>query len=321
MAKVREDDPRRFLHPATIARISRLDLRARHVVEGFISGMHKSPLFGHSVEFVQHREYVPGDDIRHLDWKVWSKTDRYYIKMFEEETNLRCTLVVDVSESMHYGRGPLNKYNYACTIAACLGYLLLRQQDAVGLISFDSGVRQIVPSRSQQTHIDALIKALDVSQPREKTDLERILRRVTETTQSRGMIIIVSDLLAGPGAAFSRPGNAQPATARYTDLPRARRRRAGLPLRRQHAFRGHGGIAAPAVRSAALRDGYMEALEEYLVEVRRGCTRLGIDYMQVRTSDYLDAFLSRFLHHRMSQRTSAKSQRSEVRGQRSEVRQ
>ncbi len=159
--------------------------------------MHKSPLFGHSVEFVQHREYVPGDDIRHLDWKVWSKTDRYYIKMFEEETNLRCTLVVDVSESMHYGRGPLNKYNYACTIAACLGYLLLRQQDAVGLISFDSGVRQIVPSRSQQTHIDALINALDVSRPREKTDLERILRRVTETTQSRGMIIIVSDLLAG----------------------------------------------------------------------------------------------------------------------------
>ena len=129
----KEDDPRRFLHPETIARISRLDLRARHVVEGFISGMHRSPFFGHSVEFVQHREYIPGDDIRHLDWKVWSKTDRFYIKQYEEETNLRCTLVVDVSESMHYGRGALNKYNYACTIAACLGYLLLRQQDAVGL--------------------------------------------------------------------------------------------------------------------------------------------------------------------------------------------
>ena len=130
---VKDDDPRRFLHPETIARISRLDLRAQQVVEGFIAGMHRSPFFGHSVEFVQHREYTPGDDIRHLDWKVWSKTDRYYIKQFEAETNLRCHLVVDVSESMHYGQGALNKYEYGCTIAACLAYLLVRQQDAVGL--------------------------------------------------------------------------------------------------------------------------------------------------------------------------------------------
>src|SRR5215471_3333585 len=192
---VKEDDPRRFLHPETIARISRLDLRARHVVEGFISGMHKSPFFGHSVEFIQHREYVPGDDIRHLDWKVWSKTDRFFIKQFEEETNLRCTLVVDVSESMHYGRGALNKYNYGCTIAACLSYLLLRQQDAVGCLTFDQDVRKIVPPRSQQRHIDAICNAMHVSKPQEKTDVEKILRRATETVASRGMIVIVSDLL------------------------------------------------------------------------------------------------------------------------------
>src|SRR3989440_8476390 len=116
---VKEEEARRFLDPKTIGRISRLDLRARHVVEGFIAGMHRSPFFGHSVEFVQHRDYTPGDDIRHLDWKVWSKTDKFYIKQFEEETNLRCTLVVDVSNSMHYGRGPLDKYNYGCTVAAC----------------------------------------------------------------------------------------------------------------------------------------------------------------------------------------------------------
>src|SRR5262245_19493454 len=154
-----EDDPRRFLHPQTIARISRLDLRARHVVEGFISGMHKSPFFGHSVEFVQHREYVAGDDIRDLDWKVWSKTDRYYIKQYEEETNLRSTIVLDVSESMHYGRGALNKYNYACTGAACLASLLLRQQDSVGLVTFDSDAREIVPSGIQQHHSDAIDKS------------------------------------------------------------------------------------------------------------------------------------------------------------------
>src|SRR3982751_2499719 len=125
------DDPRRFLSPQAISRITRLDLRARQVVEGFISGMHKSPFFGHSVEFVQHRDYTPGDDIRHLDWKVWSKTDKFYIKQFEEETNLRSTIVMDVSASMHYpDRKPnFNKYESGCTIAACLGYMLLRQQD------------------------------------------------------------------------------------------------------------------------------------------------------------------------------------------------
>src|SRR5947209_5499580 len=192
----RPDDPRRFLDPKVIANISRLDLRARHVVEGFISGMHRSPFFGHSIEFVQHREYVPGDDLRHLDWKVWSKTDRFYIKQYEEETNLRSTLVVDVSESMHYGRGALNKYGYGCTAAACLAYLLLRQQDSVGLITFDADVRQIVPARSQYTHIDAIVKAMDASRPKQKTDLEKILRRVAETVSSRGMIILVSDLLA-----------------------------------------------------------------------------------------------------------------------------
>src|SRR6266571_5049505 len=192
----KDDDPKRFLHPATIARIARLDLRARQVVEGFITGMHKSRFFGHSVEFVQHREYVPGDDIRFLDWKVWAKADRYQIKQFEAETNLRATIVVDVSESMHYGRGPLNKYNYACTVAACLAYLILRQQDSVGLITFDDDVRQIVPARSQQLHIDALVQAMDTSRPRAKTDLEKILRRVTESVSSRGMIILISDLLA-----------------------------------------------------------------------------------------------------------------------------
>src|SRR6516164_8810064 len=140
MPKVTEEDPRRFLHPETIAKISRLDLRARHVVEGFISGMHRSPFFGHSVEFLQHREYVPGDDLRHIDWKIWSKTDRYYIKQYEEDTNLRATFVVDVSESMQYGRSPLNKYEYASTIAACLSYLLLRQSDSVGLMTFDADV-------------------------------------------------------------------------------------------------------------------------------------------------------------------------------------
>src|SRR5438552_767110 len=297
-AKTKEEDPRRFLHPETIARISRLDLRARHVVEGFISGMHRSPFFGHSVEFIQHREYVPGDDLRHLDWKVWSKTDRYYVKQYEEETNLRSTLVVDVSESMHYGRGALNKYNYACTVAACLGYLLLRQQDSVGLITFDDDVRQVVPARSQQTHIDVLVKALDVSRPRAKTDLEKILRRVAETVGSRGMLIVLSDLLADREPLF-----------RGLEMLRHRRHdvlvfhvldddELTFPFAGTTRFEGMEDLSMLLCDPRALRDGYVEALEEYLVEVRRGCARQGIDYMLVHTREYLDAVLSKFLHHR-----------------------
>jgi uncharacterized protein (DUF58 family) len=303
---VKEEDPRRFLHPETIARISQLDLRARHVVEGFISGMHRSPFFGHSVEFVQHREYTIGDDIRHLDWKVWSKTDRFYIKQFEEETNLRCTIVVDVSNSMHYGRGALNKYNYGCTIAACIAYMLLRQQDSCGLITFDENVRQVVPARSQNTHIDALCKAMNVSKPKDKTDVEKILAQVAEKATSRGMIVVVSDLLVDREPLF-----------RGLEMLRHRRHdvlvfhvmdqdELTFPFAGTTRFEGMEEIVQLTCDPRALRDGYIEALEEYLVEVRRGCARQGIDYSLVHTAEYLDAVLSKFLHHRMALRSTAK---------------
>src|SRR6195256_3950404 len=179
---------KRFLHPEAIARISRLDLRARHVVEGFLSGTHRSPYFGQSVEFLQHREYAPGDDLRHVDWKVWAKQDRYYVKQFEEDTNLRCTFLVDVSHSMQYGNGPLNKYDYGCTVAVSLAYLLLRQQDAVGCVAFDESIRVKVPLRTKRTHLNSIIQALSVSEPRHKTELHQILRGTAEAYPRRGMM-------------------------------------------------------------------------------------------------------------------------------------
>ncbi len=299
------DDPRRFLDPRTIARISGLEIRARQVVEGFISGMHRSPFFGHSVEFVQHREYVPGDDIRHLDWKAWSKTDRFYIKQFEEETNLRTTIVLDVSESMQYGRkgAAMNKYEYACTAAACLAYLVVRQQDTVGLITFDADLRQVVPGRSSMTHLDAIVKAMDISRPREKTDPLKILRRVAEATPNRGLIILVSDLLCDREPLFK-------------GLEMLRHRRHDVivfhvldddelefPFAGTTKFEGMEQLPDLICDPRALRQGYLEALEEYLTEVRRGCSKQGIDYALIRTSDYLDAVLSKMLHRRMSTRT------------------
>ncbi len=298
------NEHRRFLHPETIARISRLDLRARHVVEGFISGMHRSPFFGQSIEFVQHREYTYGDDIRHLDWKVWSKTDRFYIKQYEAETNLRANLVVDVSESMHYGRGALNKYEYGCTIAACLGYLILRQQDSAGLYTFDSDVRQVVPTRSQQTHIDAICKAMDVSRPLEKTDMEKILRRVAETLHGRSMVILISDLLIDRESLFA---GLQMLCHRKHDILLFHvldEDEVNFPFSGTTRFEGMEELPHLVCDPRALRDGYLEALEEYLTEVRRGCTKMGVDYQLVKTNDYLDAVLTKFLHHRMAMRSS-----------------
>ena len=156
-------DSKRFLHPEAIKRITRLELRARHIVEGFLTGMHRSPYFGQSIEFRQHREYTFGDDPRHIDWKVWAKQDRYYVKQFEEDTNLRCTLLVDVSGSMRYGRGAMTKFEYGSTIAASLAYLLLRQQDSVGCLSFDERCGWRCPSAARRNHLESILQALDVS--------------------------------------------------------------------------------------------------------------------------------------------------------------
>jgi uncharacterized protein (DUF58 family) len=301
-----DDEARRFLHPATIAKIEKLDLRAKQVVEGFLAGMHKSPFFGQSVEFVQHREYVPGDDIRHLDWKVLSKTGKYYVKQFEAETTFRAALVVDTSESMMYGTGPLSKYEYGCTAAACLAYLIVKQQDSVGVTSFGWDVKQVLPPKSSQRQLNAIAQTLHTTTPGQKTDMYKALQRVAETMPSRGVVCVFSDLLADREPIF-----------KGLEMLRHRKHDVSVfhildddeltfPFNGMTKFEGLEELPHLFCDPKALRDGYLEALEEYLVEVRRGCVRLGIDYHLIRTSDYLDAVLSRFLFRRMGERATAK---------------
>jgi uncharacterized protein (DUF58 family) len=291
---------KRFLHPEAIGRIARLDLRARHVVEGFLSGIHRSSYFGQSVEFLQHREYARGDDLRHVDWKVWAKQDRFYVKQFEEDTNVRATLLVDISASMQYGAGPLNKYEYGCTIAGCLAYLLLRQQDAVGCLAFDESIRVRVPQRTKRSHLNSIVAALAAAQPAEKTDLQTILRGAAETYPRRGLMILISDLLVDRVGLFK-----------------------GLKLLRQHghdvlvfhvmdddeldfSFSGptrFEGLEMPLHLSCnprALREGYLEAVGKYLEQVRHGCAQGDVDYVLLRTSQPLDAALAAFLNQRQA---------------------
>ena len=288
-------DSRRFLHPEAIQSISRLELRARHVVEGFLTGMHHSPYFGQSVEFRQHREYVPGDDLRHVDWKVYGRQDRLVVKQFEADNNLRCNLVVDTSASMLYGSGPLNKFDYAATIAACLAYLLLRQRDAVGCVTFDESVRDVVPVRSRRNHIESIVNALNIDQPKEKTSIERALSDVAKSQPRRGMIVLISDLLTDVDA-----------TAKALKLLRQR----GHDLLVFHVmdddeldFPFSGPVRFEGLESddylncnpRSLRNAYLSAVDDFLSTMRRFCATQSIDYKLIRTSQPLDVVLSTFL--------------------------
>src|SRR5438128_6568845 len=165
------EDPHRYLDPLILAKVRSLELQARLIVEGYLSGMHKSPYHGFSVEFAQHREYVPGDDLRHIDWKVYGRTGRFYLKQYEEETNLVLWLLLDVSESMQYRSGPVSKYDYACLTAAALAYLVLHQQDSVGLVTFDDQVRQFLRRSSPPSHLKQVVQITHQGQGPEKTKI------------------------------------------------------------------------------------------------------------------------------------------------------
>ncbi|MEL0097408.1 MAG: DUF58 domain-containing protein [Planctomycetaceae bacterium] len=295
-------DSKRFLHPEAIKRIARLDLRARHIVEGFLSGMHRSPYFGQSVEFLQHREYVAGDDLRHVDWKVWARQDRLYVKQFEEDTNLRCTMVVDVSKSMQYGTGAFNKYEYAATVAASLSYLVLQQQDAVGCITFDEKVRMRIPIRSKRNHIHSIIESLNVETPKDKTEVYDVLKTITETVPRRGMIILVSDLLGDvegimKGLKLLRQRGHDVLVFHVMDDDELDFEFSG-PMR----FDGLETDDFLNCNPRSLREGYLDALHEFLDSVRRQCAQNVVDYALIRTSDPLDAVLAKYLSNRMSVR-------------------
>jgi uncharacterized protein (DUF58 family) len=286
------------LDPKVLARITQLEIRAKEIVEGLISGGHRSPFLGQSIEFAQHREYAPGDDLRRIDWKVWGRSDRYYLKQYEEETNLRATLLVDVSRSMDYGEGPQCKRWYASSLAAVLSYLLLRQSDAVGLSTFDSDLRAEIPQRAQQKHLRAILHGLETASPGEKTDLEKVLTAVLDRQPRRGMIVLISDLLADRQSVLR-------------GLSAMRRRRFDVVvLHVMHddeldflfegstRFEGLEDAQTLLCEPRALRDAYLAALGEFLAEVRRGCAGMGIDYRLARTSESIGAVVSELLHHR-----------------------
>lgn len=203
MTSSKAQDYRKYLNPEIVSKLASMDLRARLVVEGFITGLHKSPYHGFSVEFSEHRQYMPGDEIKHVDWKVYGKTDRFYVKQFEEETNLKSYLLVDVSASMGYSSNGISKLQYASYLAGALTYLMIRQRDAVGLILFDEKIRRCLPPRSITTYLDQILKELDQTKSGSKTNISAALHQMAERIKRRGLIILFSDLFDEPREVIS----------------------------------------------------------------------------------------------------------------------
>jgi uncharacterized protein (DUF58 family) len=192
------EEPRRFLDPEVVARLSRMDIKARLVVEGFIAGLHKSPYRGFSVEFAEHRQYMPGDPLRHVDWKVYAKSDKFYVKEYEEETNLRAYVLLDASGSMGYGSGGVSKFTYASQLAASLAYLMLRQRDSVGLVLFDDELRRFLAPRAAMNHLHQILRELEGARTSSRTDVGGALRKLTERIRRRGLVLLLSDLMDDP---------------------------------------------------------------------------------------------------------------------------
>jgi uncharacterized protein (DUF58 family) len=300
-------DSRRYLPPEALARIGRLELRARAVVEGVLAGLHKSPYRGQSVEFLQHREYVRGDDLRRVDWKVWARQDRLYVKEFEEETNLRLTLAVDCSASMNYAgsSAALSKYDTAATLAASLAWLALSHGDAVGCAAFDDRIRAAVPPRTTRSHLGGILGALEAPRgraeaPAEATAFLPVLRGLAETLPRRGLVVIVSDLLGdraglGPGLRRLRSRGHDVALLHVMDDDEL-----DFPFDGPTRFEGLEATDEITCNPRAFREGYLEALGTFLAETRQLVARLGCDYELVRTGEPAAAALVRFLARRAS---------------------
>lgn len=296
----------KYLDPQVLASLEGLDLQARLAVEGYVAGMHPSPYHGFSVEFAQHREYVPGDDVRHVDWKVWSKTDKLYLKQYQQETNLLLYLLLDASESMAYASGSnVSKLKYAQFVAASLAYMVIQQQDSVGLAVFDSGVRRLLRPAGQPTHLKELLQVLDANPARAKSDLGAVFHDLAERFKKRGVVAVFSDFFDDParvlaGLKHFRHRRHEVIVFHILDPAELE-----FPFRDPTLFKGLEGIPEVLTEPHALRRAYRDEINTFLEELRRGCRGADVDYVPLRTDQSLDVPLSSYLASR-----SARASRS-----------
>jgi len=291
-------DPEPLLSPQALARLSGLSLVARTIVEGYLSGLHRSPYHGFSVEFSEYREYVPGDDLRHFDWKAYGKSDRRYIRKYHSETNLVCRLVVDRSASMGYTTTGVTKLRYALCLAAALAHLLQRQGDAVGLTVFSDRIETELPARSSSRHLRDLYRVLDEVEPAGTTSIASALHEVAATKKRRGLVVLLSDLFDDPdevakGLRHFRFRGHEVMVFNLLDPAEI-----DFPFETLSDFRDLETGERLQVHPHAYRDGYRREVSAFVDGLRRQCSEMRADYQLVRTDRPFDDYLASYLHRR-----------------------
>lgn len=291
-------DYRRYLSPQVVSKLSRMDIVARLVVEGFITGLHKSPYHGFSVEFAEDRQYMPGDPVRYIDWKAYGKSERLYVKEFEEETNLKAYILLDASGSMGFSSGTVSKIQYGSYLAAALTYLMLRQRDAVGLVTFDSKVRCYIPPRSVQSHLSVVLKELEATKASSDTKVKVTFHELAERIKRRGLIIVISDLLDDPdevilGLKHFRHRKHEVIVFHLLD-PRER----DFAFKREAKFVDIETGEEISTRPWHIQKDYRSLMSALIERYRRGCRESLVDYVPIDTSEDFDVALFRYLAKR-----------------------
>jgi len=289
-----------YLDFDVLARIHNMQLLAKTVVEGFILGLHRSPYRGFSCEFAEYRQYSPGDDVKHIDWKVFGKTDRYFVKQFEEETNLACYLLLDASASMGYRRREEghSKLQYASYMAACLAYFMMRQRDAVGLLTFDTQVRSVLPARARQSHLKHILAALDRQAPGGETNIAKPLHDMAEGLKRRGLIILVSDLLDEPEAVLSALQHFRFKGHEVIVFHVMDNAELTFPFDSMTEFTDLETGEKSLVSPDGMRPVYLEQLRALLERYEKGCADIKADYRLFDTTRPLEIALSEYLYKR-----------------------
>jgi uncharacterized protein (DUF58 family) len=286
-----------LLDPHTIARLQGLELRARRIVEGYVAGLHRSPYQGFSNEFAEHREYVPGDDLRYVDWKVYGKSDRYYLKQFEVETNLILYLVLDASESMQYQgpHAPMSKFAYAQCAAAALAFLVLHQRDAVGLAMFDQEIRQLIRPSSSPTQLKQLLHVMESATADRKTSTGPIFHDLAERFSRRGIIVILSDLFDDVDTMLAGLKHLRHRRHDVVLLQILDPAELDFPFQQVTMFKGLEALGEVIAEPRSLQAAYQKEVQLFLNRMRAGCRGQQIDFLTIRTDQPLDGVLTSFL--------------------------
>jgi len=292
-----------LLDPLAIQKAESLGLHARFIVEGYMAGEHKSPFRGFAIEFTQHREYVPGDDTRHLDWKVLGRTDRYYLKQYEQETNYVANILLDGSESMKYGSGSITKLQYGKMMAAVLSYLILHQRDAVAVGVFDTAMRGYVPRTGNLGSIHNIMKVLAEFDPTQQTSVGSVLHEVAGQIKRKGIVILISDLFDDEekileGIQHIRFGGSEVVLFHVVDPFEL-----DFPFSGMVEFGGLEGVPKLLTRPREIRKSYLQAVEEFRRKIREGCERNNVHYMLVNTGHALHEVISGYLAFRLKTHT------------------